>query len=641
MSRAFVTKTGFTSGEIDPLLLGRLDLRAQEDGAARLRNVVVHPTGGVSRRPGLRLLTPLPGVLRLIGYDGPDSGELLAFGEHQLQVVKDGTVVATPGWTPWDARQVAELSCARWGERLFLCHPDVPPHVLMRGGPAAWRLSLWAWETEIEGAGSGRELMPFVKFAAPETALQLDDGTGQPIAAGSPVRIWAGEPVFTAQHVDTLLRVKGRHIRIVNTDPLEPQAAIGLTLEPLPDGRPTRDWAEQAFSPARGWPANVAVHQERLVIGGSRDLPDRLWFSRTGHPLDFDPGEGEADAAFSFRLTGEEHHAIRGLVPGRELQVFTRGGEWVVPGAILKPENVQAQLQTRIGSFAERRIEPIDVDGATLFIGASGRELRELLYADSEQAYQAADIALLSRHLLDRPVAMGFDRHCRRLLIVRGDGRLATVTIDRNSNVVAWSLLESSGAFRAVAFHRGEPHFLVELDGRMLLERFEDGLGSDHAVTLASEAPSAVWAGLDHLEGCEAVVQPIGGEPIRATVAAGAVTLPVEAAQVVVGAAYTHLVEPAPLVVPSGAGVGLDRPYRPVRVTFRLLDSSILRADTGSGRQRVPLPAAAGGGRFSGDVAVRALGWRRGAGRPPWRVSQDDPASCTILAVTTEIMGDA
>ena len=56
MSRAFVTKTSFTAGELDPLLRGRLDLKAQEDGAARLRNVVVHPSGGVSRRPGLRLI---------------------------------------------------------------------------------------------------------------------------------------------------------------------------------------------------------------------------------------------------------------------------------------------------------------------------------------------------------------------------------------------------------------------------------------------------------------------------------------------------------------------------------------------------------------------------------------------------------
>lgn len=639
MSRAFVTKTAFTSGELDPLLSGRLDLRAQEDGAARLRNVVVHPTGGVSRRPGLRLVTVLPGAIRLIDFDGSDGGELLAFGEHRLDVVKDGVIVASLDWTPWDAQRIADLGHARWGERLFLCHPEVEPWELVRDGATAWRLRPWTYEVDIESAGYQRELLPFVKFAPPETALQLDDATAEPIAAG-PVRIRTGEPVLTERHIGALIRVKGRHIRIVNVDPLEPEMATGLALEPLPDGRPTRDWAEQAFSEARGWPACVAVHQERLVIGGSRDLPDRLWFSRTGHPLNFDPGSGEDDAAFSFRLTGDEHHTIRSLVPGRQLQVFTRSGEWIVPGSILTPATVQVQLQTRIGSYAERRIEPVDVDGATLFVGASGRELREFLYADSEQAYQAADIALLSRHLLVAPVAMGFDRRRRWLLIVRADGRLATVVIDRNNDVVAWSLLETAGAFRDVAFHRGEPHLLVELDGRMLLERFEDGLGLDHATRPTSDEPTAVWTGLGHLDGREVTALPDGGEPVRATVADGTITLPVETTGVTVGAPYAHAIEPLPLVVPAGAGLGLDRPYRPVRITFRLLSSTALRADTGAGPRPVPLPASADGG-FSGDVAVRALGWRRGASEPPWRVGQDDPAPCTILSVTTEIMGDA
>ena len=35
------------SGELDPRLLGRSDLRAYENGAARLRNVLVETTGGV------------------------------------------------------------------------------------------------------------------------------------------------------------------------------------------------------------------------------------------------------------------------------------------------------------------------------------------------------------------------------------------------------------------------------------------------------------------------------------------------------------------------------------------------------------------------------------------------------------------
>jgi hypothetical protein len=70
-----------------------------------------------------------------------------------------------------------------------------------------------------------------------------------------------------------------------------------------------------------------------------------------------------------------------------------------------------------------------------------------------------------------------------------------------------------------------------------------------------------------------------------------------------------------------------------VRVTFRLLDTGALRVDTGSGPYEVPFATAP----FTGDRAVRAFGWRRGATLPPWRVEQDAPVACTILAATTEI----
>jgi hypothetical protein len=638
MSRMFVTKTSFTAGELDPLLHGRLDLKALEDGAARLRNVVVHPSGGVSRRPGLRFLTALPGARRLVSFDGPDGGELLAFGPYRLDVLRGSTVVHTVTDTLWGAAELPDLSCARWGDRLLLCHPAVPPKELVRNGVSGWQLRDWQYEQSLDDDGQPRSLCPFARFVRPEISIQVNDGTATEIAAGSFVSLVTSEPVFTPDHIDTVVAIRGRHVRIVNPDPVDRQRAFGVALQKLANGRPTRDWQEQAFSEARGWPACVTVHQERLVIGGSRDAPDRLWFSKTGHPFNFDPGTGLADEALSFRLAGDEQHAVRGLLPGRLLQVFTSSGEWIVRGAPISPDSVTVELQTRIGSWGTRRIDPVEVDGAALFVGVSGRELREFLYAESEQAYQAADIALLSRHLMQDPVATGFDRRRRWLLILRADGRMVTVTLDRNSNVAAWSLQETSGAFRSVVVHGGAPYFLVEQAGQTLLERFDDALTTDHAVTLASSVPVTLWGGLGHLEGRDVVVQG-AGTMLRTAVSAGTVTTLGPASSVTVGAPYAHEVEPTSLVVPGGPGPSLDRPYRPVRIVFRLHDTGALRADAGDGPRPVPLPPTAGA-TFTGDAVLRASGWRRGSTAPPWRVAQDDAAPCTILSVTSEIMGN-
>lgn len=645
MTRASLTKTSFTAGELDPLLLGRLDLKAQEDGAAKLRNVVVHPTGGVSRRPGLRLVTLVPGAVRLISFDGADGGELLALGEHRLEVLKDDAVVASFDDTLWTAEHLRDLATARWGERLFICHPAVPPYELVRTALGGWELRRWTFERDLTNTDYSRELQPFAKFARPECFVEIANRTEQPIEAGSLVQVWTSDPVFTSEHVDVVLRVGPpdigqKDLRIVNVDPLDRQVAFAVALERLPNGKPTRNWAEQAFSEARGWPACVAVYQERLVVGGSRDLPDRLWFSRTGHPLDFDPDKGDADDGFSFRLVGDEHHAIRALVPGRQLQVLTTGGEWIVRGFPVGATTVEVQLQTRIGSLASSRVEPVDVDGATLFVGASGRELREFLYAESEQAYQAADIALLSRHLMVDPVAMAFDRQRRWLLVARSDGRVAVATIDRNSNVVAWTLLETAGAVRTIVCYRGQPHLLIDLDGRTLLERFDEAAATDHTIHLTGPAPTHVWDGLDHLEGQQVLALAPGADPVRAVVGAGTIVLPESIPEVTVGTPITHLIEPLPLVAPTGSGVSLDRPYRPVRVVFRVLGTGALRADVGDGVRSIDLGTSEVGGH-TGDVVVRALGWRRGARLPAWRIEQDDPAPCTILSVTTEIKGEA
>ena len=179
----------------------------------------------------------------------------------------------------------------------------------------------------------------------------------------------------------------------------------------------------------------------------------------------------------------------------------------------------------------------------------------------------------------------------------------------------------------------------MALGSKVLLERFDEAVMVDHAITRTSAAPSAVWTGLGHLEGQAVWAQSQAGAT-RARVAAGTITLPTAATSVTVGTPYSHRVEPLPLAVPAGSGPSLDRPYRPVRIVFRLLATTGLHADTGTGLRPLPLDAGTGATLFTGDAAVRASGWRRGSGQPPWLVEQDEPAFCTILSVTSEIMGN-
>lgn len=513
-------------------------------------------------------------------------------------------------------------------DTLLLTHPDVPPRKLVRGPGGAWSLSEWSFFTD--DAGVMRQ--PYFKFAASAVTLAASGTSGS-------VALTASAPVFEPGHEGTRLRIGGKEVEITDYD--SPTVVSANVIETLAGTAPTIDWAEQAFSPARGYPVTVAFHQDRLVIGGSRDLPDRLWFSKSGDLFNFDLGTGLDDESIEFAILSDQVNAIRGIFSGRHLQVFTSGAEWMVTGDPLTPASVQIRRQTRIGSVAGRYIPPVNVDGATLFVARNGNEIQEFLYTDLEQAYRSTDLALLSRHVIESPADMDYDQKRRLLFLVRGDGKFAALTVFRAEGVNAWTMHETDGAVRSVAVAGDEVYMLVERGGAYLIEMLDDALALDAALSGEALSPAAAWAGLEHLEGrgVTSVADGLVQDPL--TVAGGQITLERPARAIQVGLPFTHIVEPLP---PGNTGLaGAGRKIRLVEAIFRVRNTQALRLDVGRGLRDIALretgdnlldtPPPA----ISGDVRVRALGWQESGDRPLWRIEQDLPLGFALLAAITQI----
>src|SRR3546814_11678439 len=83
----------------------------------------------------------------------------------------------------------------------------------------------------------------------------------------------------------------------------------------------------------------------------------------------------------------------------------------------------------------------------------------------------------------------------------------------------------TAGAFRAAAVAGDAVWLLVERDGAFLIERFDDGLLADSALTGEADEPASVWSGLDHLEGRTVRIVADGTLQPDAVVAGGAIAL--------------------------------------------------------------------------------------------------------------------
>ncbi len=500
---------------------------------------------------------------------------LLVFSDFAIDVYRDDIRIAGFS-TPWSFAHLAQINWVQTTDSLLVVHPDVPPQEITRRDASNWIVAEWTFSEK-----SGRKLAPHRKFAPEQTTLNPSGTSGN-------IVIVASDEVFTPDHLGIRLRLNDREVAI--TEVVSATQVRADVKQALTSTQPTNDWSEEATSAVRGWPATVCFHQDRLVIGGSRDLPNRLWLSKTARLFNFDTGDGLDDEAMEFAILSDRVNAIRAVFSGRHLQVFTSGAEWMVSGEPLTPSNIQLHRQTRIGSIVSRNVPPKDVDGATVFVARSGKQIREFLFTDTEQAYQANDLALLSDHLIEEPVDMDLDQVARLLHVVMANGTIATLTVYRNEQVSAWTLQETAGAFRSIATVGDVTFVLVERIGGTFIEALDNRLNVDAGVLMTSSTAEVNWNGLNHLDGQEVKIIADGVVHPERSVALGSITLTAEAKSVAFGLGFTHVVEPLPETMPAAPGGGLGRRVRPVALTFRFLETAALHIDTGRGITDYPFP---------------------------------------------------
>ncbi len=620
-------QTSFAAGEIDPQLIGRTDLRAYADGAARLRNVWVTVGGGVKRRAGFRHVAELTGGRRLAATSLTDGRtRLFVLLDAAVVVLDDETEVASLS-APWREQHLPQLSWATHRGNLFVCHPSLPPQHVVLEPYGVWRVLDWTFDTTPgDGPDQLVRFQPYAKYAAPEASLEAFAGTGP---------LWtftSNQRVFDPSHVGTRLRFKGAEVAITSVA-ADRTTVMGIPQITIDDPSRTFDWEEQAFSPVAGYPAACIVYRERLVAGGVPAAANRLWLSKVGRPFNFDTGSGLDDEAIGFALGDDPAHAIRAFSAGRELEIFTSGSEWTVDGNPLAPASTFAIKQTGIGSYAARQVPPVNVDGASLFVGRGGNSLIEYTFTEIDTAYQAQDLAVRARHLISQPTDLAFDVSRRLVLIVDAKGELSAVTLDRNAQMVAWSRHRTDGEVRAVTVVGDRVYAIIERQGTTRLERLDDDLTVDAAVRSTAMAATNVWTGLEHLEGAVVTILGDGVDLGTATVVAGTVTAATAATDAVIGLSFEHDVEPLPLLIDGRRRAEL---YRPVQIDFQLHDTAALDVDLGEGLRVIDLGGTGPEG-FTGTRTLRARGWRRGDAGPLWRITGSRPLPFQLLSATSDV----
>lgn len=426
-------------------------------------------------------------------------------------------------------------------------------------------------------------------------------------------------------------------------------------------------WAEGAFSPARGYPACVALHEQRLVFANTRAQPFGLWASASADFANFLPGTRD-DETIAYNIAANQADPVRWLTSAGDLLIGTLAQEFAAFGGGLgdpmTPSNTRIVPQSGEGAGSA---QPVKVGLETLFVNRAGRRIVALASRPDAGGYAATDLTELAEHLTRTSPVKGLAWARNPLSVLwalRADGQVLSLTYRPEQQLYAWARHDFAGQVESIAvcpsasgatddlwliIRRtidGQAHRFVEI----LAPPFEpadpqdrDEMGFLDSALHYRGAPVSAVSGLHHLEGARVAIVADGAPHPERIVSGGAVSLERPAMNVWAGLAYESRVRTLRLDVLGGT-FWPGRTRRVTHVYLRLHQSSGGEATiAGSGkpepllRREATDPMDAAPPLRSGDVAILPASDFDPATRIEIRQAQALPLDILSLSVTVSV----
>lgn len=495
----------FNVGELGPDAWSRSDLAQYSKGCILAFNMIGRVAGPSGRRPGtwfVGLPKHANKAARLIPFRRSVGDALvLEFGDLYARVWDvNGAPVMNGGSqvefvTPWTEAQLAGLRWRQVGDVMYFCHRDgLRMQTLTRTSNTSWAIAPTVfvdgpWRPENADAAktltlSGTTLSatghtPFTaqhvgslwrlrkndgnpgmmswepeEQDIPDNDRRLSNGrvyirTGGINDAGNTPPVHDGGAVLDGKAEWTFLHDGATVVRVTA---FGTSAAVTVTVltglvDDLDDG--TYNWAEGAYSDARGWPsAFPAVREERLALAAPAAEPDAVDFTRTAgfrpDKLDFKPGLGTGrvvDDDGVRRVVGDERNRIVWLEGSTFLMAGTVDGEFVITGATIDdPISPAGNVARPISDYGSADVKPALVQGGLLFVAAGGETLVSVRMSP-DQTMEDRDLSVVAEHIGQRGLAevTWLKQPLNLAWIQLDDGGQASFTFHAKQAVEGWN----------------------------------------------------------------------------------------------------------------------------------------------------------------------------------------------------------
>jgi len=661
MPKASYIQTNFTAGELSPRLEGRVDISKYANGVQTLKNMLIYPHGGVTRRGGTKYIASNKTgsqKVRLIPFQfSVEQAYVIEFGNLYCRFYRDQSQinVSSEIATNYLEAELFELQFVQSADVLFIVHPNHPPRRLSRTAVDTFSIADETWVVP-----------PFLDENIGTTTIAPSATTG------SGITLTASANLFVSTDVGRYVRIdQGSDFGYAMITAYSTATSVTATvIDNFVSTSAQTTWRLGAFSDTTGYPSSVTFFEQRLMYAGTTSDPQTIWGSSSNIYNDFTTG-AEDDNSVKYTIASDQVNAIRWLSSGKSLTIGTVGGEFLLSASsreeAITPSNIKIVRQTEYGSAY---ITPVRANGVLVFAQRASRKLRQFTYQFESDSYTAPDLTLLSEHITGTGITeLEYQRTPDSIVwMVKKDGTLLGMTYERDQEVIGWHKHIMGGVSDANGTQaQVESVCVIPNDNEdeiwLSVKRYVNSttvrhieviqVGRDPITALDSDdfyvdsgiqydgASTTTITGLTHLEG--ETVQVLGDGAVQAdkVVSSGQITLDRAVEKASVGLGYVSDLETMRIEAGSADGSAQGKIKRISQLTLRFFDT--LGAKYGPSEDKLDIikfrntadPMDSAAPRFSGDKDVPFNHGYDMEGRA--FIRQDQPLPMTILAIMSKV----
>jgi hypothetical protein len=213
------------------------------------------------------------------------------------------------------------------------------------------------------------------------------------------------------------------------------------------NGQGTKAWAFAAFNSIEGYPGSITLHDQRLILAGTRAAPQTLWMSAIDDFENFLIGSNDDDA-IQVTIAAQDKNIISYIQSAKVCMVGTLGGEYTISGDSLEsaitPNNVTIRRHTNFGS---KNIKGILYDDKVIFVQRQGNKLREVSYQFETDGFVSPDLSILAEDLLIggiKNIAYSGNPFGILYIVMQDSKNLVTMTYESDQGARGYSLISTA-----------------------------------------------------------------------------------------------------------------------------------------------------------------------------------------------------